>query len=98
MNRLGPRGLVAVNTLSNQLAYDAMKKLKEDWVAAKPEMPQTTEGKGGMAGQLSLVEGEYERLFDIMTELFENTAEYIKETSEGFAKVDEDSDRILKAN
>lgn len=89
-------GMISVDTMANELAYGDMIKLKEEWETAKAEFPQTTEASGGVAHQLELIGQEYQKLYDVMTELLEHTVDFIRQTNDAFAETDRTEAEAIK--
>lgn len=91
-------GEIKIETAYSIIAYDAMIKLHDEWVSAIPKIPESTEASGSVAEQLVLLGTECQRLSNIMSDLLEYTAQYIKNINEEFVKTDEDIASRIDAN
>lgn len=87
---------IYVDITTNQSAYGEMMKLKEEWEAAKTEFPQATETLGGVSLQLEMIGQEYQKLYDVMTGLLGNTADFIRQSGDTFVETDMKAAKAIK--
>jgi hypothetical protein len=89
---------ILIDSINNQLIYDALVRLKSDWETSQLQIPQPEENDGPVAEQLLAIGEEIQKLNGIMTVLLENSAEFVRNADDLFRITDQNSADALLQN
>jgi hypothetical protein len=89
---------ILIDSINNQLIYDALVRMKTNWEASQLQIPQPDENDGPVAEQLLALGEEIAKLNDAMSVLLENSAEFVRNADDLFRIADQNSADALLQN